>query len=444
MDKLTTQLTALSTVVYSMQDTLTNLPHQLEQLVMAVSAKNIPAVSSTSPTDSPQPKSVLPIPLQPKPTTTTPPPFVPPLIHDNYFESSLFSLPNVKLPQFDGIDPQGWITKAELYFQVNKIPVTQKLQLAQMCMDGVALNWYTNLLIKHPSTDWLHFRDKMMVRFSGSKFQNAHEVLGSLFQEGSIDDYIEEFEALSALIPDQSEEQSIGMFLRGLKPDVRNWVRALNPHSCDQAMEFARHVAIATGGTSEKKNRPRTGPGSYSPSGALSWKGAHQRTDFSQPTLQQRPTTTGEIHGFPAIILVDSRATHNFISKKLATALGIELHAVGPLGIRLGDGNRVWVTHQCRQVSLKFGSFTCAVDALTHEIKFWQHGEQIRQHGINSPLLSQTSIRTCLENHLVGLSVDSTEPSQLSPPQQQQLAELLSRFTTLFQNPQGLPPQALN
>lgn len=91
-------------------------------------------------------------------------------------------------------------------------------------MDGIVLNWYTNLLIKHPHTDWTQLRDKLLVRFSGTKFRNAHEALGSLFQEGSIEDYIEEFEALSFLIPDQLEEQAIRMFLCGLQPDIRNWV----------------------------------------------------------------------------------------------------------------------------------------------------------------------------------------------------------------------------
>lgn len=139
--------------------------------------------------------------------------FKPSPIREHHFDTSLFSLPKVKLPPFDGVDPRGWITKAELFFHVNNIPVTQKLRLAQMCMDGVTLNWYTNLLVKHPHSDWNQFREKLMVCFSGTKFRNPHEALGSLFDEGNIDEYIEEFEALSALISDQSEEQSIGMFL---------------------------------------------------------------------------------------------------------------------------------------------------------------------------------------------------------------------------------------
>ncbi|GKE00053.1 hypothetical protein Tco_1388036, partial [Tanacetum coccineum] len=78
-----------------------------------------------------------------------------------------------------------------------------------------------------------------------------------------VDEYIEEFEALSVLIPNQSEEQSIGMFLRGLKNELRSWVRTLNPLTCDQAMEFARNVEITTT-LNESKSGTRAKPGSLS------------------------------------------------------------------------------------------------------------------------------------------------------------------------------------
>ncbi|GJV82367.1 retrotransposon gag protein [Tanacetum coccineum] len=124
------------------------------------------------------------------------------LFRNNHFSESresLFSLPKVKLPIFEGIDPRGWITKAELYYQVHKTPLDQKLNLVQMCMDGPALNWYTNLMIKHPDTTWELFKNKLMVRFSGTKFRNAHEAFGSLYQDEGVDEYIKEFEALGSL-----------------------------------------------------------------------------------------------------------------------------------------------------------------------------------------------------------------------------------------------------
>ncbi|GKF82841.1 hypothetical protein Tco_0244497, partial [Tanacetum coccineum] len=53
------------------------------------------------------------------------------------------------------------------------------------------------------------------------------------------------------------------MFLRGLKNDIRDWVRTLNPLTCHQAMEFARNVEIATT-LNESKSGTRAKPGSLS------------------------------------------------------------------------------------------------------------------------------------------------------------------------------------
>ncbi|GJY64983.1 retrotransposon-related protein [Tanacetum coccineum] len=339
------------------------------------------------------------------------------------------SASGVKFTQ--GIDPRGWITRAELYYQVHKTPLDKQLNLVQVCMDGPTLKWYTNLMIKHPNTTWDLFKDKLMVRFSGTKFRNAHEALGSLYQDEGVDEYIEEFKALSALILNQYEEQSIGMFLRGLKNDIRSWVRTLNPLTCDQAMEFARNVEIATtlneskSGTRAKsgpllgikeyyqtqswKNSPReigSRPDktiqSYSSFGACGQKYSPQHKcsegtlrilllaegeelddngeiqlaeailDEEEadgeclalelngyPTISSSNLKTiklaGELNGIPILILIDSGATHNFISKKLAIALGLTIKPVKRLQISLGDDSWVWIGEQCYSVSV--GSF---------------------------------------------------------------------------------------
>lgn len=78
--------------------------------------------------------------------------------------------------------------------------------------------------------------------FSATKYRNAHEALGLLFQEEDVEEYIEAFEAISILILDQLEEQSIGWFIRRLKNEIRNWVHTLSPSSCDQAMEYGRNI----------------------------------------------------------------------------------------------------------------------------------------------------------------------------------------------------------
>ncbi|XP_065852749.1 uncharacterized protein [Euphorbia lathyris] len=169
------------------------------------------------------------------------------LLRPNYFEGAPFSVPKVKIPQFSGVDPRGWVTKAELYFRVYHTLATMKLTLAQMCMDSTALSWFANLLAKNPELDWDNFRHKLITRFSGTKFRNAQEELGSLFQLGSVGNYIDSFEGISALLPHQTEEDAIGMFLRGLREDIKRWVKALRPQTCAEAMEFAIDVESALG-----------------------------------------------------------------------------------------------------------------------------------------------------------------------------------------------------
>ncbi|CAI9275978.1 unnamed protein product [Lactuca saligna] len=63
-----------------------------------------------------------------------------------------------------------------------------------------------------------------------------------LFQEGNMEDYIEKFKALSALIPNQSEEQVLDMFLHGLQPDIKRWLHFLCPETCDRAMETLKTI----------------------------------------------------------------------------------------------------------------------------------------------------------------------------------------------------------
>ncbi|KAL4589487.1 hypothetical protein LXL04_002394 [Taraxacum kok-saghyz] len=231
MDQIATQLNAMTTSFTSLKGLMEKL---LQQSVDKPS--NIGASPSSVVNQPPK----------------TPAPRSPP------YDDTLFSLPKVKLPVFDGADPRGWITKAELYFSVHQTLDSNKLRLTQMCIEG-------------------------------SQFLNAHEALGSLFQDGDIEVYIEQFESLSALIPDQSEEQSLGMFLRGLQPNIRNWVRALCPNSCDTAMELARHVATATTTSTDHSSfqRKTSSFGSaYSP-----WKGTtNSAHSFTKPNDTIHPT----------------------------------------------------------------------------------------------------------------------------------------------------------
>lgn len=72
----------------------------------------------------------------------------------------------------------------------------------------------------------------------------------------------------------------------------------------------------------------------------------------------------GSLNGIPLLILVDSGATHNFISPKIVKALGIPMQEMEKgLGIRLGDGNRVVTKGKCSKLEVSVGKCTCEIDA---------------------------------------------------------------------------------
>lgn len=60
-------------------------------------------------------------------------------------------------------------------------------------------------------------------------------------------------------------------------------------------------------------------------------------TKWQPQTMKVR----GLVRGVPILILVDSGATHNFISRKLVAAMGWPIEDTTPLLIKLGDGHKV-------------------------------------------------------------------------------------------------------
>jgi len=48
----------------------------------------------------------------------------------------------VELPTFEGIDPQGWVSRAEKFFEVQNVSAKEKLKLAFISMEGSANHWF--------------------------------------------------------------------------------------------------------------------------------------------------------------------------------------------------------------------------------------------------------------------------------------------------------------
>lgn len=68
------------------------------------------------------------------------------------------------------------------------------------------------------------FTCEMFKRFCDWCSANPFEFLTVMKQEGSIDDYVEQFERLASHVGNLSEEQYLEYFLNGLKENIRRTV----------------------------------------------------------------------------------------------------------------------------------------------------------------------------------------------------------------------------
>ncbi|KAD2805797.1 hypothetical protein E3N88_39174 [Mikania micrantha] len=187
----------------------------------------------------------------------------------------------------------------------------------------------------------------------------------------------------------------------------------------------------------------------------------------------------GTIQGIPISMLVDSGATHNFISSKLVAALDIPSNLFAGIHIRLGDGHVVFIERQCEKVAVQMGTCSFLVDVLvfdtgdldlilgmdwlqslgevTHDwknawMKFVHLDVPVVLYGTNTKQLSATALQQWLpgDDEVQTAPAGELKKAQstlpvvmregLSSGQVMHLQNLLQQFEVLFCAPTGLPP----
>ncbi|PWA41621.1 retrotransposon gag domain, Retroviral aspartyl protease [Artemisia annua] len=118
----------------------------------------------------------------------------------------------IDFPTFSDGDPRGWILKAEKYFRYYNVPEEERVVVAAMHLEGDALDLYSWL-----STD-----------------QNI-----DIKQTGTIQEYRQEFAKRSSRVTNWPEHCLLGVFLNGLKDDLKADVRIHKPRTVYKAMSIA-------------------------------------------------------------------------------------------------------------------------------------------------------------------------------------------------------------
>ncbi|XP_031272960.1 uncharacterized protein LOC116131442 [Pistacia vera] len=117
----------------------------------------------------------------------------------------------LELPIFSGEDPFGWTFRAD-HFTINKYGPSEMVEVATVCMEG-----------------------------------SAHEELVALKQNSTVTEYREDFESHMAPLKDLGEELLMGVFINGLREEIRAELRLLRPNSLQKELVERLGIAVEKG-----------------------------------------------------------------------------------------------------------------------------------------------------------------------------------------------------
>ena len=144
------------------------------------------------------------------------------------------------VPQFDDIEPQGWIFKINQFFEYHGTPEQDRLTVASFYMEGRALAWYQWMNANGHVTSWSSFLQAMHAHFAPTPYDDPTSALFKLTQKGTVAQYLTEFEDLATHVVGISHPLLLSCFISGLFLEIHREVQAHQPLSMVQAAELAR------------------------------------------------------------------------------------------------------------------------------------------------------------------------------------------------------------
>jgi len=233
------------------------------------------------------------------------------------------SMRKVELPMFYGEDPAGWVTRAEVYFEVQDTSDAVRVKLSQLCMDGGTIHFFNAWANEEEEQTWERFKEALLERYGGVGDGSTYEQLQALCQEGDVDQYIQEFEFLVAQIPKLPDEQYFSYFISGLKDELKGRIRSLKsigPLSRGRLINVTRAVEKEIGGRVKQSG----GQGRWESrmgSGPNSSRRPNYPTNLVSHGLSQGGANSKEVRvgGVTSSVITGSAASTNDASRSTRT-----------------------------------------------------------------------------------------------------------------------------
>ncbi|KAL0744924.1 hypothetical protein Bca101_101029 [Brassica carinata] len=149
-------------------------------------------------------------------------------------------LKRVELPVYDGCDAYGWLALAEHFFRIGGYDDRAKLDMVSVSLAGDVLSWFNSESHRRGFRSWMEFKQKLIARFNKEKFRDPSQPFFAVKKTGTAAQYIHAFEDLSTLVTGLTDTQLEGIFMNGLKPEMR------------EVLLVKLEIVIGMGGTDAK------------------------------------------------------------------------------------------------------------------------------------------------------------------------------------------------
>ncbi|KAF4368086.1 hypothetical protein F8388_002697 [Cannabis sativa] len=149
---------------------------------------------------------------------------------------------NIELPLFAGTDPDDWTYRAERYFGLQRLTAEEQLEAAILCLEGPALRWFRWENRRREIRSWGELKDLLLRRFLPAHEGSAYDRFLALQQTSTVQEYRQQFEALTASLGTVAEPLLESAFMKGLNAEIQGTLRLLEPVGLEKTMEMAEVV----------------------------------------------------------------------------------------------------------------------------------------------------------------------------------------------------------
>ncbi|GAU48703.1 hypothetical protein TSUD_303160 [Trifolium subterraneum] len=391
-----------------------------------------------------------------------------------------------------------------------------KVNLAQLCMEGPTIHFFNSLINEDEDLLWDRLKEALLERYGGHGEGDVYEQLTELRQRGSVDEYITDFEYLTAQIPSKEGGTSGGVKSNGIGPKSDKQAqydkrrsnhrdRGFTQLSYNEVMERKQKgLCFKCGGAFhpmhqcpdrqlkvllvddeeeeeqggkllvvEVESEEEEAQGEMS---RLELQQLHQ-FNHQRGSKPQVIKLRGAIHEVPVIILIDSGASHNFISQQLVQKMSWKTIEEPAMSIKLGDGSCAKTKGVCEGLEIEMEELKIRVDAQIfylgcvdvvlgiewlrtlgdmivnwqkQTMSFWYNRQWVTMKGMEDQLGVMETLYSAVckpwWNEVTGWKknkVNSGVFHTLEDEQSREMEQLLNMCAGVFQEPKGLPPKRM-